>query len=176
VDRPSARIRQRPKSPPRPFFLHSFDFHPPPAQSGGCGALTMAAQRFRDRYLPMTDDTRVLYNGDCPVCSYEINHYAAYSGREGLPIRFEDLNTAVLNDWGLTRDSAARRLYLLKEGQMHSGIPAFIILWRDMPKYRWMARIVSLPCVHGAACLTYDYVLAPLIYRWHVRRQRRFES
>ncbi|MBZ8119402.1 DUF393 domain-containing protein [Roseovarius sp. LXJ103] len=121
----------------------------------------------------MTDDTRVLYNGDCPVCSYEIGHYAAYSGREGLPIRFEDLNTAELHDWGLTPDLAARRLYLLKDGQIYSGIPAFIVLWRDMPRYRWLARVVAVSGVHWAASFTYDYVLAPLIYRWHRRRQRR---
>lgn len=121
----------------------------------------------------MTQDTRVLYNADCPVCSFEINHYAAYSGREGLAIRFEDLNVEALDDWGLTRDAAARRLYVLKDGQMYSGIPAFVVLWQDMPRYRWLARLVSMPGVHWVACKTYDHVLAPLIYRWHLRRQRR---
>lgn len=118
----------------------------------------------------MTDETRVLYNADCPVCSFEINHYDAYARRKGLPIRFEDLNTQELNDWGLTRDAAARRLYLLKDGQMLSGIPAFIVLWRDMPRYNWLARVVALPGIHKLACLTYDHVLAPAIYRWHLRR------
>ncbi len=120
--------------------------------------------------LIMTDDTRVLYNGDCPVCSAEIGHYASYSGRKGLPIRFEDLNRDDLEDWGLSRDDAARRLYVLKDGQIHSGIPAFIVLWRDMPRYRWLARVVSVPGIHLLACLVYDHFLAPLIYRWHLRR------
>ena len=118
----------------------------------------------------MTKDTRVLYNADCPVCSFEINHYATYAGGKGLPIRFEDLNRDALSDWGLSRDEAARRLYVLKDGQMYSGIPAFIVLWQDMPRYRWLARLVSLPGLHRLACWTYDYILAPLIYRWHLRR------
>lgn len=118
----------------------------------------------------MSDKTRVLYNADCPVCSFEINHYVAYAGRNDLPIRFEDLNQDALEDWGLTKDAAARRLYVLKDGQLFSGIPAFIILWQDMPRYRWLARVVALPGVHRLACLAYDNVLAPLIYRWHVRR------
>ncbi|MFL4468557.1 thiol-disulfide oxidoreductase DCC family protein [Tateyamaria armeniaca] len=118
----------------------------------------------------MTNETRVLYNGDCPVCSFEINHYADYSQRSHLPIRFEDLNQDALDDWGLTRDAAARRLYVLKDGQMYSGIPAFIVLWQDMPRYRWLARFVSLPGVNRLACLTYDHILAPAIYRWHLRR------
>ena len=124
----------------------------------------------------MTNETRVLYNADCPVCSFEINHYAAYSGREGLAIRFEDLNRDALDDWGLTPDQAARRLYVLKEGEMLSGIPAFVVLWQDMPRYRWLARVVSVPGVHWLASKTYDHILAPLIYRWHLHRQARRDA
>lgn len=116
-------------------------------------------------------DTRVLYNADCPICSFEINHYAAYSKKQALPIRFEDLNADDLTDWGLTADQAARRLYVLKDGQMVSGIPAFLLLWQDMPRYRILARIVGLPGIKQVASFAYDHALAPLIYRWHKRRQ-----
>ncbi|WP_299546895.1 thiol-disulfide oxidoreductase DCC family protein [uncultured Tateyamaria sp.] len=119
----------------------------------------------------MTEDTRVLYNADCPVCSFEIDHYAKYSAGRALPIRFEDLNCVDMTDWGLSRDEAARRLYVLRGGQMYSGVPAFIVLWQDMPRYRWLARIVSLPGLHWLASKAYDHVLAPLIYQWHLRRQ-----
>ncbi|MEP1585814.1 MAG: DUF393 domain-containing protein [Tateyamaria sp.] len=118
----------------------------------------------------MPDETRVLYNADCPVCSFEIDHYVSYVGRKDLPIRFEDLNEDIANDWGLTQDTAARRLYVLKDGQLHSGIPAFIVLWKDMPRYRWLARLVALPGLHWLANFAYDHMLAPLIYRWHLRR------
>ncbi|WP_108836267.1 thiol-disulfide oxidoreductase DCC family protein [Tateyamaria sp. Alg231-49] len=118
----------------------------------------------------MTDNTRVLYNADCPVCSFEINHYSAYSERTGLPIRFEDLNRDALDEWGLSPDEAARRLYVMKDAQMYSGIPAFIVLWQDMPRYNWLARLISLPGLNKLACVTYDLVLAPVIYRWHLRR------
>ena len=124
----------------------------------------------------MSNETRVLYNADCPVCNFEITHYADYSAREGLPIRFDDLNSDALAQWDLDADTAARRLYVLKDGALHSGIPAFVLLWQEMPRYRWLARLVSVPGVHWVACLTYDYVLAPLIYRWHLRRQRRATS
>ena len=121
----------------------------------------------------MSDDTRVLYNADCPVCNFEISHYAKYSDDRALPIRFEDLNRAEMADWGMDRDAAARRLYVLKDGQMYGGIPAFIVLWLDMPRYRWLARLVSVPGVHWAACKAYDHVLAPAIYAWDRRRQRK---
>ncbi len=124
----------------------------------------------------MSDETRVLYNAECPVCNFEITHYADYSAKKGLPIRFDDLNSEALADWNLDADTAARRLYVLKDGALHSGIPAFILLWRDMPRYRWLARLVALPGVHRLACLAYDHVLAPVIYRWHLRRKARVTS
>ncbi len=105
------------------------------------------------------------------MCSFEINHYASYAKTRALPIRFEDLNADDLSDWGLTADQAARRLYVLKEGEMLSGIPAFLALWQDMPRYRILARVVGVPGIRHVACAVYDYALAPLIYRWHKRRQ-----
>ena len=70
--------------------------------------------------------TRVLYNHDCPVCRAEITHYADYAGREGLAIGFYDLNMVDLGMWGVTADQAARRLHVVHEGRVLSGIPAFI--------------------------------------------------
>ena len=120
-----------------------------------------------------TSYTKVLFNDDCPVCSFEINHYAAYAKREGLNIQFDDLNGPERAAWGIDEDTAARRLYVLRDGALTSGIPAFLELWREMPKYRWLARIVSLPVIKQIASLIYDYILAPLIYRWHLRRKAR---
>lgn len=117
--------------------------------------------------------TEVLYNADCPVCSFEIDHYASYASREGLPIRFDDLNAEERATWGLDRETAARRLHVRKNGQIYSGIPAFVLLWKEMPRYRWLARLVSLPGVHWVACKVYDHVLAPVLYAWDKRRQRR---
>ena len=127
------------------------------------------------RYLrAMTQaNTRVLYNHDCPVCRAEITHYADYAGREGLAIGFDDLNRVDLGMWGVTADQAARRLHVVHDGQVMSGIPAFIALWRQMPRYGWLARIVALPGIRQAATLIYDHILAPLLYRSHLRRQRR---
>lgn len=119
------------------------------------------------------DDTRVLYNADCPVCSFEIDHYRAYAARRGLPIRFDDLNGPERAAWGISEDAAARRLYVLHEGELHAGIDAFLVLWRRMPRYRWLARVVGLPGVRHASSALYDHVLAPLIYRGHLRRKAR---
>ena len=119
----------------------------------------------------MQEETKILYNADCPVCRFEINHYASYSADRGLALRFDDLNSCDLNSWGLSSDQAAKRLYVRKSGQLYSGIPAFLVLWQDMPRYRFLARLIGLPIIKQAASAIYDYVLAPIIYRWHLRRQ-----
>jgi hypothetical protein len=41
-----------------------------------------------------------------------------------------------------------------------------------MPRYRWLARCVSFPVVYPVAVCLYDYLLAPGLYQWHLRRTR----
>jgi len=117
--------------------------------------------------------TAVLFNANCPVCNFEIGHYARYCRDAGLPIRFDDLNSEARAEWGIDADTAARRLYVLHGGRLTSGIPAFLVLWALMPRYRWLGRLVGLPGVWQVAAALYDHVLAPVIYRWHLRRLRR---
>lgn len=117
--------------------------------------------------------TSVLYNANCPVCNFEIRHYAQYAGSNDLPIRFDDLNSDARVQWGIDADTAARRLYVLHDGALTSGIPAFLVLWAQMPKYRWLARIVGLPGIRQVASAAYDFALAPAIYRWHLLRLRK---
>ena len=117
--------------------------------------------------------TSVLFNANCPVCNFEIQHYAQYAVANDLPIRFDDLNSGARDQWGLDADTAARRLYVLHEGALTSGIPAFLVLWAQMPRYRWLARVIGLPGIRQVASAAYDHVLAPVIYRWHLRRLRR---
>ena len=114
--------------------------------------------------------TSVLYNATCPVCNFEIQHYARYAAYNDLPIQFHDLNSDARDQWGLDADTAARRLYVLHEGRLTSGISAFLILWAQMPKYHWLAKVVGLPGIRQIASAAYDHVLAPVIYHWHLRR------
>lgn len=124
----------------------------------------------------MSDCTKVLYNGDCPVCSFEINHYASYSRKHKLPLEFEDLNQCDLAHWKLSSDQAAQRLYVLDKGRLDSGIPAFLVLWQQMPRYRLLAFFIGLPVIRQLAILIYNFILAPTIYRWHLRRKAKAQN
>lgn len=123
----------------------------------------------RDETAVMRDETRVLYNETCPVCRFEIDSYAKQARAANLPIRFETLGQAAV--WGLTPDLAARRLHVISQGKLLSGVPAFQALWQAMPRWHWLARLTALPIVQPLAFAVYDHVLAPVLYRAHLRRQ-----
>ena len=119
-------------------------------------------------------NTEVLYNDTCPICRFEIAAYKRRAVAQNLPIRFDRLDAAA--DWGLTADEAARRLHVIHRGRLLAGIPAFIALWSELPRWRWAARVAALPGLNRAACLLYDRVLAPSLYRAHLRRRAKKNS
>ena len=125
----------------------------------------------------MGDETKVLYNATCPLCAREVGHYARLSEEAALPIRYDDCTDPVaLQAWGITADAAARRFHVRKDGVTHSGIPAFLVLWQEIPRTRWLARLVALPGIRWLATRGYDHLLAPVIYRLHLRRLRKSTS
>ncbi|MGX0904320.1 putative DCC family thiol-disulfide oxidoreductase YuxK [Roseovarius sp. MBR-79] len=117
--------------------------------------------------------TRALFNGDCPVCKSEMAVYEGYAARAALPIAFDDLNRTDLDRWGVTEDEAARLLHVLHEGRLHVGFDAFLVLWDQMPRYRWLARIGRVPGVCHLCRWGYTHIVARIIYARHKRRQAR---
>lgn len=118
----------------------------------------------------------VVYNGNCPVCSTEVAVYRKHAEAAALPIRFSDLHVTDLARLGLTPEQAARRFHVLHQGEMLSGVPAFLVLWRTIPRYRWVGRIVGLPIIKQLAVLAYDHLAAPLLYGMHRRRVARHQA
>lgn len=115
-------------------------------------------------------NTRVLYNAECPICNAEICHYRDYSTAKGLRLGFDDLNSDARKGWGVDADTAARRLHVAHEGQLYVGIAAFLVLWSQLPRYRWLAMLIGLPGIRQLANWVYDHLLAPWLYRKHLRR------
>ena len=117
--------------------------------------------------------TRALYNGDCPVCDAEMCRYQSYSERRALPIAYDDLNKIDLSEWGVSEDQATRLLHVLHEGRLHIGFDAFLVLWEQMPRFRFVARIGRLPGIFPVLSWIYAEVVARIIYERHLRRRRR---
>ena len=118
-----------------------------------------------------------LYHGACPICGTEIRHYQKYCDAQDIGLAWSDISEGVASEAleasGLEREDAKRRMTVIdSEGQLHRGVDAFILLWGAMPRYRWMAKAVSLPGIYQLGNFVYDRILAPGLYAWNRRAGR----
>lgn len=84
---------------------------------------------------------RVFYDGGCPVCRREIGWYKGMRG--GDEVEWVDIHASpdVPNGLpaGTTRDALMKRFTIVRrDGQMVSGGPGFISLWRAVRPLRWL--------------------------------------
>ena len=113
---------------------------------------------------------RVLFNEDCPICNAEICHYRKYAEKKGIELYFDKLGETDLSLYGVSKDQGAKRLHVISDGQVIHGLPAFQKLWEEMPKYKILAILTNFPIVREIAALIYDKILAPLLYKSHLKR------
>ena len=117
-----------------------------------------------------------LYNGACPVCGPEIRRYQRIdSGRRG-DLGWQDVSQSPENlaALGLDLEDVKERLHVVDQsGRIHIGVDAFIVLWAALPGHRWLSVLVRAPLIRPVATWAYDRILAPALYRWNRRRDRR---
>lgn len=109
--------------------------------------------------------TTIFYDGGCPLCLKEINHYKRLdttSKVEWLDIYHTPDHLSRIN---ISQAMAMQRLHVLdKHGHIQSGAWAFATIWNELPYYRYLAKTIRT--LH----------LLPLIdiaYRWFARRRYR---
>ena len=115
--------------------------------------------------------TRILFNEDCPICNAEICHYQKYAEANDIELYFDQLGKADLSVYGVNKDQAAKRLHVISDGKILHGLPAFRAIWTLMPRYKLLAIVTNIPVIREIATFTYDKILAPILYKSHLRRQ-----
>jgi uncharacterized protein (TIGR01777 family) len=123
---------------------------------------------------PAPEPADVLYDALCPVCDTEMRTYCRLANRTGRGWRFEDvsLRTDLIASYRLDLTTARKRVYVLnRAGDMLSGMDALNTVWSGLPGWRVLAWVLRLPVVKPAAAAFYDFVLAPIIWRWNQRRR-----
>ena len=114
--------------------------------------------------------TRVLFNEDCPICNAEICHYRKYAEINGIELHFDELGETDLSLYGVSKDQGAKRLHVISDGKVIHGLPAFQKLWTQMPRYKFLAVMTSFPIIREISGLIYDKILAPILYKSHLKR------
>jgi len=88
---------------------------------------------------------KVFFDGGCPLCRREINHYRRID-RTGR-LHWIDIASEAdkLSGYGLTLDRAMAELHVLDSGGgWQRGIDGFLVIWMHLPAYRWLARLVRI--------------------------------
>ena len=106
--------------------------------------------------------TKVFYNQSCSICRAEINHYKKQNIEE---IDWVDItNNDVAEKETLKDDKTLlRRLHVKKDGKIFSGAKAFLLIWKNIPKYKFLYLILRLPLIFQIFSITYE-VVAFLLY------------
>jgi len=116
----------------------------------------------------------VYYDGGCPLCRLEMDHYKRQSGAERLC--FVDATSSSADLGGdLSRDTALSRFHVRDaDGALVSGARGFVAVWAVLPRWRWAARIAGLPAVTPLLELAYRgfLPLRPWLARALWRRAR----
>lgn len=94
-----------------------------------------------------TDTARplVFYDGGCPLCHREIAHYRRIDSAERL--RWVDAlsEPETLARHALSLEQAMAELHVLDAaGRWQRGVDAFLVIWQQLPAYRWLAKMVTV--------------------------------
>ena len=105
--------------------------------------------------------TKVYYNESCSICRFEINHYKKFEEKIG----WIDVtnNKSAVNETKKNPKDLIRRLHVLENGHIYNGIDAFLILWKKLPKYRWLHNLVKTPIIYHISYIAYE-CLAYVLY------------
>ena len=100
---------------------------------------------------------KVFYNESCSICRAEINLYKKQNIKE---IEWIDItNNKVAEKDTLKNDKALlRRLHVKEGGQIFSGAQAFLLVWKKIPKYRFLYTFFKLPLIFSIFSFLYEIV------------------
>ena len=100
---------------------------------------------------------KVLFNDKCSICSKEINHYKN--------LKVEDINWLDINDLavatklsGKSHKELLRRLHVIRDDRVYSGVRAFVIMWDSIPRYKWLSKIISFPGIYHISVIIYELI------------------
>ena len=95
--------------------------------------------------MPEGDRTSAYYDGACPLCAREIGFYRRQDGAARICwIDISGVDTLEVAP-GLAREEALARFTVRDaDGSLVSGGRAFTLIWKQLPRFRWLAKICEI--------------------------------
>tara|TARA_B100000579_G_scaffold278986_1_gene230817 strand:- start:103 stop:468 length:366 start_codon:yes stop_codon:yes gene_type:complete len=86
---------------------------------------------------------RVFFNNSCNICKVEINHYKRICNNN---FKWIDITNNKDAEKITTKSNRQllRRLHVIDKGKVFSGAKAFLIVWKNIPRYKFLYKIFSI--------------------------------
>ena len=110
---------------------------------------------------------KVFYDGSCPLCRREIEHYQGMQGADR--IHWIDITErfSEMDQYGLTLENAMARFHVLDaEGRWQTGAYGFSEMWSQLPALKWASVLLKRLYLLPAADWVYSYFA-----RWRMKKR-----
>ena len=84
-------------------------------------------------------------------------------------------NNELISELKKSPKQLLRRLHVAKDAKLYAGASAFILLWENLPNYKWLSKILSLPIIYQFFFVSYE-LIAFFLYHKNKHQLKYFES
>ena len=100
---------------------------------------------------------KVYFNNSCKICKAEIDLYKKEKIEE---IDWIDItnNTLAEKETAKSNKELLRRLHVVQNEKVIEGAEAFLVLWKKMPKYKFLYNFFKLPIIFTFFSIGYEIV------------------
>ena len=105
---------------------------------------------------------KVYFNNSCKICKAEIDLYKKENIQE---IDWVDITNNNLAEKETSKNSKEllRRLHVKDGDNVLQGAEAFLLLWKKLPKYKFLYNFFKLPIIYNLFSFGYEFI-AFLLY------------
>ena len=98
---------------------------------------------------------KVYFNNSCKICKAEIDLYKKEKVEE---IDWIDITSNKLAEKETSRSDKEllRRLHVIENEKVIEGAEAFLMLWKKMPKYKFLYNFLKLPIIFNIFSFIYE--------------------
>jgi predicted DCC family thiol-disulfide oxidoreductase YuxK len=100
---------------------------------------------------------KVYFNNSCKICKAEIDLYKKQKIQEIDWIDITD-NSLAEKEISKTDKELLRRLHVKDGEKVLQGAEAFLVVWKKIPKYRFLYNFFKLPIIFSLFSIVYEIV------------------